>query len=506
MIPNKEDLKSKYGNASDIWTKLDNEKGAGKTEMWRRCASLTLPYLCPPSGHNENTELYYPYNSIGTYATNTLSSKLSSALIPTTGKFFRLLPFDEKIEGLAKEDLQELEKELSQIENNVISLIGIQGLTASLTEAVKLLIVTGNALIHKIKGKSFKVYNPLDYCVERDYAGNIMTIIIKEVIDARILGEEFIDKNRKEQAEEDEIDIYTCIYRLDKNNYILYQEVDDKIIEKTIKAYKTDLMPFIALRWNALHNEDYGRGLVEQHLGDLVSLENLQRIIIEGAASSAKIVYGLKKGATLKAKDLENARNGDVVLGDFGGANPDVTVLQSNKSNDLIVPLQLIQDLKQNIGKAFLMFSSSVRDSERTTMAEIRETTAELDAAFGGTFSVLANELQIPLVRLLLNEINPEVLELTTPSIITTANSVSREKDIQNLQFFLQSIAQFGPDFIQANLKIDSYLKELATAIGIDATKIVKTAQEKQVEQQALMEQQAQLQAQETMPTEQQPQ
>jgi hypothetical protein len=290
-----------------------------------------------------------------------------------------------------------------------------------------------------------------------------------------------------------QVEVYTMIVRESSTKYKVWQEINGVIIEGTEKTYSEDKLPYITLRWTSMNNEDYGRGLVSQYLGDLRSLEGLTQTIVEGAGISAMHLFGLRPGSTLKVEDLNNAENGEFVLGDL---EKEVTVLQVNKTADLQVPMNLIQQLEQRIAKAFLMFSGQVRDSERTTATEVRATAAELESTLGGTYSVLAAEFQTPIISLILQEIQPEVLRFTIPSITTGISAISRERDYQNLNTMLQSVAQLGPEVIAQYLNVPAYLAQVATALGMDPNAIVKTQeqiqQEQMAQQQAMQQQQQQ--------------
>ena len=54
------------------------------------------------------------------------------------------------------------------------------------------------------------------------------------------------------------------------------------------------------LRFSTVDGEDYGRGRVEEFLGDLKSLEALSQAIIEGSAAAAKVVFTVSPSATTK--------------------------------------------------------------------------------------------------------------------------------------------------------------------------------------------------------------
>ena len=236
--------------------------------------------------------------------------------------------------------------------------------------------------------------------------------------------------------------------------------------------------------------------LIEKYVfeGDLRSLEGLTKILVDGSGVASKFVFGLKPASSTKLEDLVSAKNGDIILGDL---EKDVTTLQTNKAPDLRVPFDMLQQLEIRLNRAFLNVQGGVRDSERTTAVEVRATIAELEAALGGTYSVLAQEFQLPLLTLLLKEIEPNVLKITTPSIVTGASAISRERDLQNLNYLVQSMAQLGPETLGKYMKVDGYLREVSKSLGIEPDSVVKTQQElHQEQQQAMMMQQQMMQQQ----------
>jgi transcription initiation factor TFIID subunit TAF12 len=66
-------------------------------------------------------------------------------------------------------------------------------------------------------------------------------------------------------------------------------------------------------------------------------------------------------------------------------------------------------------------------------------------------------------------------------------------------------MAQLGPEVLMGSLKVDGYLRAVATALGIDPDAVVKSPEEKQAEQQqAMAQQQAMMQQQQDMALQQQ--
>ncbi len=467
---------------------------------WKDCAQLTLPYIFPEEDLDSSEMLPSPYNSLGPSAVNALSAKLLLALLPPTGPFFRLLPDDKTIGELPPEEAAQLDSELGDLEQEVVEQINIEGLRVPLYEALKLLVVTGNAMLYKTK-QGVKVFSPHQYVVKRDFIGNLTEVIIKE----RMAYVSLPDKVKIQLEEEasldtdevDEkgiklknIDVYTRCSKEGTDKFQVWQEIKGVIIDGSIKTYTTNTLPYIALRWSTVNNEDYGRGLVEQYLGDLRSLEGLTQTIVEGSGIAAQFIFGLRPGSTLNVEDLNNAQNGEFVLGDL---EREVSVLQVNKGPDLQVPMQMIQEIEGRLSKAFLMVQGNIRDSERTTAVEVRATVNELEATLGGVYTVLASELQKPLITLILQQMAPAALKITDVSITTGVSAISRERDYQNLNTMVQAVSQFGPEVMQQYLKMGAYFEKLATSLGMDAKDIVKSDEEIAAEQQQQMQQQQQM-------------
>ena len=484
-----------YGTAKSHYYRLED----GRNELtWEDAAELTLPYIMPPEGISDMQQLPTPYNSIGPSAVNGLASKLLLALLPPTGVFFRLLPDEEAVEGITPEEEAVLDSELSKVENDVIEYINIKAIRVSLYEAIKYLIVTGNVAMYKIPGGAYKIFSPNQYVVERDYSGNLVRLAIKERISRSVLPNKLLEQIDEEEPliqttkEQSELDIYTLVVRQSKNKLLVWQEVEGIVVEGSEKTYTDEDNPYIVLRWTASPNDNYGRGLVEQYLGDFRSLEGLTQTIVQGAGIQARHIFGVRPGATVKIEDLNNATNGDFVMGDL---EREISTLQINKTADLQVPLQLIQQLEQRISRAFLLLSGQIRDSERTTATEVRATVNELEAALGGVFSVLAAELQTPMVSQILQELSPEALKITTVSITTGVSAISREKDFQNLNVMLQSMAQLGPEVLDKYLDVGAYLSQVATSLGMDPFKIVKSPERIKAEEEQALQQQQQMMA-----------
>jgi hypothetical protein len=242
----------------------------------------------------------------------------------------------------------------------------------------------------------------------------------------------------------------------------------------------------MALRLVRIDGEDYGRGFVEEYMGDLKALEALSQGIIQATAAASKVVFMVDPTGTTKIKDLASAPNGAFI----SGKNTDVTALQVDKRADFSVVNQVIGDITQRLSFAFLLNTAIQRSGERVTAEEIRYMAQELESSLGGAYSILSQEFQLPLVTILLDRLSKQKKlpdmpkKLVKPLIVTGVEALGRGNDLNKLDQFIAGIAQaLGPQALQLINQVE-YLNRRAAALGIDAEGLIRSAEEVQQEQQ----------------------
>jgi hypothetical protein len=249
-------------------------------------------------------------------------------------------------------------------------------------------------------------------------------------------------------------------------------------------------------------SESYGRSFVDEVIGDLKSLEGLSQALVESAAASAKMVFLVKPNSTTKKMDIAKSRNGDIISGN----KDDVSVLQAEKFYDLQTVEKAISRLEERLAYAFLLNTAIQRQAERVTAQEIRYMANELETAMGGIYSLLSQELQLPLVALLMtrmgskNEIPKLPKGSVRPTIITGVEALGRGNDLQKLREFVGEIgqlAQMNPQAVQL-LNIGDLIERLATGHGIETENLIKSPEQLQAEQEQQMQMQQQQQMMET--------
>ena len=459
----------------------------------RQAADLTIPYLI--RGEEEYNKgarvLKTPWQSVGAKGVVTLASKLMLALLPPQTSFFKLQVSEDKIGDVINPQMRtEMDASFSKIEQTMMDMIAASSDRVVVHQAIKHLIVSGNALIYMGKD-GLKLYPLNRYALDRDGNGNVIEIVTKERISKNVLykmypqlqgklneempnepGNDYNKQNNKE------CDIYTHVKR-DNNRFIWYQEVYGKIIPNTQGKSPLDTTPWVPLRMNYVDGEVYGRGRVEEFIGDLKSLEALTQALVEGSAVAAKVVFVVSPSSTTKPATLAKAGNGAIVQ----GRPEDIQAVTVGKQGDFRTAAEMAATLERRLADAFLIMQ--VRDSERTTAEEVRMTQMELDSQLGGIYSLLTTEFLVPYLnrKLAVAQKTGEIPRLpkgvVNPVIVAGVNALGRGQDRESLGMFLTTISQtMGPQATQQFINPEEVIRRLAVAQGITTLNLVKSKED----------------------------
>ena len=507
-IPTEKTENEDYGSVKSLYSSLETQRFSFLRRA-RDASELTIPTLVPPQGHSYSTIYPTPYQSIGARGVNNLASKLMLALLPPNAPFFRLAVDDYQLRkesnpNMGTKELDtlktEMEKALSKVERIVSKEIESSSIRVATHEALRQLLVAGNVLLHFPEEGGMRVFRLDSFGVKRDKAGNVVKIAVKETIAEAALPSEirtFLnEKDNDETVEgegkdkdslEENLDLYTCVMLAEEGDkWEVYQEIEGQIIPSTKGTYPLDKLPWMALRLVRIDGEDYGRGFVEEYMGDLKALEALSMAVIQATAAASKVVFMVDPTGTTKIRDLSEAKNGAFI----SGKATDVTALQVEKRADLSIVNQVIGDITQRLSFAFLLNTAIQRNGERVTAEEIRYMAQELESSLGGVYSILSQEFQLPLVTILMDRLAknkklPEMpKKLVKPLIVTGVEALGRGNDLNKLDQFLTGIAQtFGPEAMKM-INVTEYLNRRAAALGIDSEGLIRDPEELAGEQQ----------------------
>tara|TARA_R100000808_G_C2151335_1_gene160309 strand:- start:336 stop:2072 length:1737 start_codon:yes stop_codon:yes gene_type:complete len=474
----------------------------------RDCSKITLPTVVPDSNMGDHGRLKTPYQGVGSRGVNHLTNKLLITLFPPNSPFFKL-----EIDSLAlrvaeagPEIKTELDTALVKVEHAVMQLLETANGRASMHEAFKHLLIAGNVLLY-VGQEGIRVIHLNRYTVVRDPMGTVTEIVVEEECYPEALPEGFLPDEDKVNADKKgptkkTVKIYTCVKFEDEKCY-WYQEAKGKEIPGTYGMCPKDCTPWIPLRFQRVDNEEYGRSYVEQYYSDLTSLESLYQSVLEASAAAAKILFLVNPNGTTRPRTLSSAENGAIIQGNAA----DVTVIQAQKGQDLQIANNIIDRIESRLQFAFLLNSAIQRPGERVTAEEIRYMSQELEASIGGLYSILTQELQLPLVRRLMYILQkqrklpdfPKREEdgepMVIPKPVTGLEAIGRGDDRNKLLDFVTTAQQaLGPEVMAQFLNMDELLRRLAASGSIDTTNLVKS--EEQLQQEAEEAAQAQQQAQ----------
>ena len=476
----------------------------------RDCSKVTIPTLIPDAGEKDRGTLKTPYQSLGARGVNYLASKLLITLFPPNSAFFKL-EIDDLVlratEG-GPEIKAEFDSALVNVEHAVMTAMETANGRASMHEAFKHLLVGGNVLLY-VAEEGFRVIHLNRYALCRDPMGHVIEIVVEEEVYPEVLPADFLeaanvdDDDSEGYSSQKTLKLYTHIeYENDKVHW--YQEAKGKEIPGTHGMCDTDVSPWIPLRFNRVDGEEYGRGYVEEYYGDLLALEALYQAVLEGSAAAAKILFLVNPNGTTRPRTLANAANGSIIQGNA----TDVTVIQSQKAQDLSIANSVIDRIEGRLQFAFLLNTAIQRPGERVTAQEIRYMSQELEAGIGGLYSILTQELQLPLVRRLMHVMRKQRKlpafpkgdggkALVNPKPVTGLEAIGRGDDRNKLVDFITTVGQvLGPDVLQKYINVDEALRRLANSESIDTTNLVKTKEQLDGEAAAANEQMVQQQQQ----------
>jgi hypothetical protein len=471
----------------------------------RQCAALTVPALLPEQGFSASSSLPTPYQSLGARGVRMLASKLLLSLFPGV-PFFQYKVDDQVLEEMGTKR-GDFELALAGRERATVTELDTSIFRPACFTLLQHLLVTGNAVLYtppEPNGRC-RVYRLDQYVVRRDPSGNVLEMVIREPIGLAALEPEVRQHVSKADRFKDadpltmaniDVDLYTHLYwDPESDRWVVYQEAEGIRLPGTEGTYLKHESPFTIPRLVVQPGEHYGRSYVEEYLGDLDSLEALSETLVEGSAASARVVFLVNPSGVTQLKVVANARNGDVVSGDA----QDVQAMQVNKAADLSVAKDQAQEIGQRLAYAFLLHSSIQRNGERVTAEEIRYMASELDDALGGVYTLLAAELQLPIVRLFEKRMEKRLgvpkldTKMAKPVIVAGLEAIGRGHDLQNLRAFAKEIiGVLGPELAMKYLNPSEFISRAAAAYAIDTTNLLATEEQiQQQEQQAMLLQMA---------------
>jgi hypothetical protein len=460
----------------------------------RQASRLTIPGLIPEAGQNEHFSPSQPYQSAGAHGLRSLSARLLSTLFPTSVQFFRL-----ELDAFAAAELQadknDVDTRLSQVAETTAAMMDELRVRPALGEVLKQLIAAGNVVAYLPQERAPRVYRLDQFVLKRDNYGDFTDIIIQEKVWPSTLSPEIreaigvkLDPNKDEQ----QIAVYTVVEQRD-GLVTHWQDINGKVVPGTkSEPISTAQSGWLAPRWMVVPGSDYGRSHVTEYLGDMLSMDDNYKAITQFAAIAARVVTVVNPNSSIDAAELAGAETGDVIYGEIEA----IGQTSLNKMQDFAVIKDVTATIEARVKEAFLV--ANYRDAERVTAEEIRNQSEELENGLGGTFSVLASELQQPIASRYLyvaaqRKLIPAIPDGIRPKIVTGLAALGRAAEVNRLRTFAADAIQIlTPQVFAGLINAPAFLSRLGNEHGVSSLEtLLKTEDQMAEEQQQAMAQQA---------------
>lgn len=490
------------GAAAQSYHKQETVRGP-YLQAAHRAACLTIPSLFPDAGDASEADRYRkdlptPWQGLGARGLNNVASKLLLTLFPPSQPIFKYQISPTLTEGIEDDEnvsneVSKIEKLLAQREIELSELIESDAIRPALHEAVRQLLVAGNVLIHLPDRGGMRVFRLNRYVVRRDSYGTVVEAVLKETMARDALPgpiREWMEQQfpyrparTVDGSRQDEVDLYTHI-KLEPGgkSYRVVQEIDGLTVPDSEGTYPSDAPEFIFLRLTRVDGEDYGRGLIEENIGDLTSYDALQQSIITTAANQADLKWLVDPNGQTNVRQLREAASGEFVA----GRKKDIEALSVEKFGDMRSATDVRDDIKVSLSFVFLLNSAVRRSGERVTAQEIREVARELEDSFGGIYTILSQDLQLNVVKRYerraekSNELTAIPKNVVKPVIVTGLESIGRSHDLDKIRLFfdeLTRLATIDPE-VARYIHTDEFINRIGTALAIPQKGLTRSKEE----------------------------
>jgi len=447
-----------------------------------------------------------------------LEGRLLLALYPPGLPFFRLMPsarfmYDSET---PTEMLQEFQDQLHLRELIMLSKLESaairtgnntrrSGFRTRKRMAIAQLLITGDVLERLGDDYRIQVYRRDTYVTSRDASGDVRYHICREKIDPLTFDDKQLevcnldrDSLRTKPVNDRLEDLFTiCEWQPESKTWVIKQEVKDKIILEKEEM----VTPYMSTPYELSPGENYGRGIVEQNLGDVRSMNELTERILDFAALASKQLMVTDYNSQVRPQDLTKP-SGSVIQGRVqGGQVTDIATLRADKVNDFSVVQSVRESIRRDLSATMLMEGENQPRGERVTAFQIQRIAMELEGALGGVYAPIADSQQVPLIERTMFQMERDGILAPLPKdsveveALTGIAALSRENDQGKLLNLMGILGQMGGDTL-SRIDMGVFMDILMRQSGIYEPGLVKSDEQLQQEQQAMMQQQAQMAAQ----------
>ncbi len=472
-------MNANKGRIAERFAKLHTDRQA-KVDRSRAIASLTIPHILPHVGFSETQGIYSPQSSMSARGCMFLASKMHAAMVPMNNlPFIDIKPkFGTKVSTNASNLLKDL---TDQVHETLMS----GNIREVFNEALLHLIIVGDVLLFIEDDINLRLYRLDQYVLLRDITGEVVELIVVDwdLIDRNELGNSSGESSALNPPEAGHkigyVPVYTQIIRK-KDKWLVNKEKKDKIIEED-KEYPLHACPYIPLRWNAIHGENYGRSHCEEIYGDILANEKYTEALHYGMVGASAFWMALAPSATVNEDQMATKPIGSWVRVDPTQAG--VIAPARDLNPQITTMLDAVERSRETLSKAFLMTGEAIPQGDRVTAMAVKAIMIELEQVLGGNFSGLARDFFVPATRFILERmfedgtIKEEWKSILTPSgskedpeiikfdILTGLQAIGKETDNNKLLMFMETMRNLPPEMLE-RINYDTLLTQWVRSFG----------------------------------------
>lgn len=456
---------------------FDREMGEMATilERARDCALLSKPWLLPELGHSDDDEFTNNYQSVGSNGLTVFCGKLMDLIFPAARPFF-MSELSPSIRYAPEQDEAATQQRMKALYLRDLTMMAVlessnlkEGRRRSRRtsfrtkqyQALLQCVGTGDVLQQLTDDYRIKVYRRDGWTCRRDSAGDVLHFIMREKVDALGVTTGQLDndalrakvnlKDIDEDSPHDKrmVDMTTrCQYQHGSGNWVVLQEINNEVFNESEES----VSPFWSTPYELVSPEHHGRGLIENNLGDLKGLDNLEMNLLDMMGLAAKGHPVIDASSDVNPNDLKKP-SGTVLAGRVqGGQVQDIGMLTFDMAREYTILESGIQRKTQQLGQAMLTEIESMPTGDRVTATQIVRIAREIELATGGVVSSVADDMQMPLLMRLEHQMERDKLIKPLPKegydivSITGINAMRAGEKGQAVMSFAQLAAQLPPD------------------------------------------------------------
>jgi len=479
----------------------------------RNAARLTHPTMLPEVSTTQADVLASSYQGIGQDGLSNIVNKVVLTIFPSNSPWFqfkpsaraRLLPY------WTPKTLNDFVKELHDRQQLIESQFNSTKYRVKFRTAFEHTLGLGNSLTlcGGEDGDYWFQNFRLDHFVQkRSSGGDVLWGITKEMKDPMELSSEDISRaelpsreelERKEGKDRNQ-ELYTKWIRQSDGKWLIQQEMNDKIIRWSIEPVN----PYLPLGYIELSGEDWSRGFVEEKMPWLRTFDTHHRSLLDWGVAISKLILILDamNAGGITAKDLAGP-SGQILIGSVrDGIAQGVAFLTSKMSADISVLAKMTDNIGQLLGKQFLLHTEAQRHAERVTATEVMQVASQLEGALGPIYAEIASEIQPPLLKRmmyqmerdkLLTPLPKEIDEMIDIDVLTGLEALEQQRKLENGLAALQVLRSM-PELL-ARLSPERALTFILQGFSLNETRLTRTEEELEAEVRARLGEQIQLAA-----------